>query len=82
MNPDETNKNQVTMESHERWYRMLRVKLSNWFYKLSYRELDDFKKEDRLNFQVYENEMETPEIRDKNVFLSYVFSVFYEFFDN
>lgn len=154
MNPDETNKNQVTMESHERWYRMLRVKLSNWFYKLSYRELDDFKKEDRLNFQVYEHEMtlsllkayakreryflidvieheihypyqkpaqkkefvnyhyichddgklmipklcfrfkkrltdnaieyemETPDIRDKNVFLSYVFSVFYGFFDN
>src|SRR6056297_93811 len=53
----EENKNEVTMESHERWYRMLRVKLRNWHYKFSYRELEDFTKKDRLNFEVYEDQM-------------------------
>ncbi|MEA1883046.1 MAG: hypothetical protein U9N62_00825 [Thermotogota bacterium] len=54
---EEQNKNKVTMESYERWYRMLRVKLRNWHYKFSYRELEDFTKKDRLNFEVYEDQM-------------------------
>ncbi|HRW35617.1 MAG TPA: hypothetical protein P5107_11245 [Thermotogota bacterium] len=54
---EQENKNQVTMESHERWYRMLRVKLRNWHYKFSYRELEDFTNKDRLNFEAYENRM-------------------------